>query len=788
MENGKSPGTDGMTVDFFKFFWKQLGMFIVRSLNEGFIKKEMSITQREGIIVCLPKGDKPREYLKNWRPISLLNVVYKIGSSCIASRIKTVLPSLIHEDQTGFVSGRYIGDNLRLIYDVTHLLKEKRLPGLLVSLDFEKAFDSISWKYMHQVLQVFGFGEDICQWIQAFYSNINASVIVNGKASQNFSIEKGCRQGDPISPYLFILCVELLACKIRENDKIRGIKIGETECKISQFADDTSLLLEGDEQSYEELFSTLDQFERISGLKLNYDKTCNVWLGSKINSNVEYLKHLNMTWNPQQYKILGLWYTNNLERMAELNFTDKFNETKKLFNIWMKRSITPLGKVAILKSLVLSKLIYLWIMLPNPPQEIIKALQMKCYGFIWDKKLDKVNRMVAVHSIEHGGIGIPNIEVYIKSLKLTWLKKCCDPNYASKWKTILLDTMPVETISTYGPRVLSNRRTSNPFWRDVFNSYIDFYNKVNIEKTEEVLLEPLFCNDKFKINNAVMNFETWTDAGIYSVKDLVQKNGEFYTHANIETKFNIKVSFLTYYGCISTVKTYLRKHSLTLSNNNCGETSYNKAYNTLIKATKGSKTFYNVFIGEPPKPKPCSNWEKIIQSEIDWLKIFASTKKIPECKLKWFQMKIYYRILVTNSMLCSMKVVDTNVCNFCKIEKDTVFHYLWECEHVQNFWHELVNCMKENCTNCDRLELNPTLVLFGNDGKTVTDLGFRHIMLAAKFFIYKCRINKIKPRIHNYLQELSIIYKTDQYVYKMNMDPVAFIKKWAAYSNLVMPS
>jgi hypothetical protein len=135
-----------------------------------------------------------------------------------------------------------------------------------------------------------------------------------------------------------------------------------------------------------------------------------------------------------------------------------------------------------------------------------------------------------------------------------------------------------------------------------------------------------------------------------------------------------------------------------------------------------------------------------------------------------------------------MKVVDTNVCNFCKIEKDTIFHYLWECEHVQNFWHELVNCMKENCTNCDRLELNPTLVLFGNDGKTVTDLGFRHIMLAAKFFIYKCRINKIKPRIHNYLQELSIIYKTDQYVYKMNMDPVAFIKKWAAYSNLVMPS
>ena len=136
MKNGKGPGTDGMTVEFYKFFWKQIGSFVVRSLNEGFSKKEMSISQREGVIICLPKGDKPREYLKNWRPISLLNVTYKIGSSCIANRIKKVLPNLINEDQTGFISGRYIGDNIRLLYDVIDYLKENNLPGLLVSIDF----------------------------------------------------------------------------------------------------------------------------------------------------------------------------------------------------------------------------------------------------------------------------------------------------------------------------------------------------------------------------------------------------------------------------------------------------------------------------------------------------------------------------------------------------------------------------------------------------------------------------------------------------------------------------
>ena len=102
MKNHKSPGSDGFTAKFFKFFLLQLGAFVVRSLNDGFRKGELSSTQKEGVIICIPKGDKPKDLIKNWRPISLLNVVYKIGSTCIANCLKRVLPSLIHEDQTGF--------------------------------------------------------------------------------------------------------------------------------------------------------------------------------------------------------------------------------------------------------------------------------------------------------------------------------------------------------------------------------------------------------------------------------------------------------------------------------------------------------------------------------------------------------------------------------------------------------------------------------------------------------------------------------------------------------------
>ena len=109
MKHSKSPGTDGFNAEFFKVF---LSKIVVRAFNWGFRKGELSCTQREGIITCIPKGDKRRDSIKNWRPISLLNVVYKIGSAAIANRIKTMLPELINEAQTGFMSERYIGDNL----------------------------------------------------------------------------------------------------------------------------------------------------------------------------------------------------------------------------------------------------------------------------------------------------------------------------------------------------------------------------------------------------------------------------------------------------------------------------------------------------------------------------------------------------------------------------------------------------------------------------------------------------------------------------------------------------
>lgn len=180
LKNNKSPGTTGFQADFYKFFWKDIGCFIQRSFNCSIAKGQLSQSQKLGIISILPKGNKPREYLKNWRPISLLNTLYKIFSGIIANRLKLVLHKLIHENQKGFLAGRFIGENTRLMYDILYQTEILNKPGMVLLLDFEKAFDSVSWQYIEKVLFLFNFGTVFINLVKIIFTDVKLCVIQHG--------------------------------------------------------------------------------------------------------------------------------------------------------------------------------------------------------------------------------------------------------------------------------------------------------------------------------------------------------------------------------------------------------------------------------------------------------------------------------------------------------------------------------------------------------------------------------------------------------------------------------
>ena len=148
-------------------------------------------------------------------------------------------------------------------------------------------------------------------------------------------------------------------------------------------------------------------------------------------------------------------------------------------------------------------------------------------------------------------------------------------------------------------------------------------------------------------------------------------------------------------------------------------------------------------------------------------------------------MKIIYRIIVSNSILKEMGVTHHNLCNFCQKEKDSVYHYLWKCNIVQDFWNNLLRYIKERCGNTDRLTLNANLILFGYDINIKTDCGLNFILLQAKYFVYTCRFHEVKPTVQSFIKTLSYTYKTDKYVHRLEMNYNKFDMKWLPYLALL---
>ena len=242
---------------------------------------QLSTSQKRGIIKLIPKKSEELYYIKNWRPLTLLNCGYKIATKAIANHLKTHLHKLINNDQTGFLKGRFTGENLRLIDRVVNYTATKTTPALLLFLDFEKAFDTLKWSFIQKAPVSFGFGPSIVQWFKTFH-NTESCIMNNGWASNFFSVHRGVRQGCPLSPYLFILSAEILALAkaIRKNADTKGLLVKDTEIKLSQYADDTTLILDGSEKTLSEAMKILERFEKVSGLRLNSKKTEALWIGS----------------------------------------------------------------------------------------------------------------------------------------------------------------------------------------------------------------------------------------------------------------------------------------------------------------------------------------------------------------------------------------------------------------------------------------------------------------------------------------------------------------------------
>ena len=349
MKSNKTPGFDGLPSEFYIVFWPDISDLLISSYNFSMENGIMSQSQRNGIITLLPKKDKDPLRIQNHRPISLLTVDYKIIAKTLANRLKKYLSSIINSDQSGFIKGRNIGNNVRLIMDVIDYADTKEIPGAILLLDIEKAFDSVNHEFLLRVLKYFNIGDNFIHWVKMMYSERNSYVINNGFLSNPLAMNNGIFQGCPISPYLFLLVIETAALAIRQNKNIKGIPIEENDLKISLFADDATCFLDGSQNSFVHLFSTLNKFARCSGCKVNFSKSEAIWIGSKKGSNIYPFSDQGLVWKSKQFKTLGITFSIYTRSMFDLNYKVKLKQIEGTLNCWRTRHLSLIGKICVIK-------------------------------------------------------------------------------------------------------------------------------------------------------------------------------------------------------------------------------------------------------------------------------------------------------------------------------------------------------------------------------------------------------------------------------------------------------
>ena len=429
MSRGKAPGYDGLPMEFYLAFWPVIGRDLVEVLNIGYQNQELSISQRRGVITLIFKKDNPL-LMKNWRPISLLNVDYKIATRCMAARLLRVIGSVVAEDQTCGIPGRFIGTNVSLLRDIVSYATDQDIPLAILSLDQEKAFDRVDWSFLHRTLESMGFGPSFRTWVRVFYSDISSAVLVNGYLSEFFGLTRGVRQGCPLSALLYVLVSEVLACSIRSSTEIRGLALPTDPSRravVSQYADDTSIVCTTNE-SITATFDVYDQYESASGAKLNASKSKGLWLGP--------WRHrtdppVSLRWSSSRLPTLGTVIGPDVTEIE--NFQPRIDALQNVLNSWRQRQLSFRGKALVVNALALSGLWYVVSCLAVPSW-VIAAVNKEIYSFLWSNKKELVSRNAIHQPTAEGGLGFPSFQLRIPAFHVQWIKRLADHTDA-KWKS-----------------------------------------------------------------------------------------------------------------------------------------------------------------------------------------------------------------------------------------------------------------------------------------------------------------------------------------------------------------
>ncbi|KAK4389823.1 putative ribonuclease H protein [Sesamum angolense] len=417
----KSPGPDGMPPVFFQRFWNIVGnattTTVLQLLNDHTFNPSLNFTH----IVLIPKCQKP-DTVAHFRPISLCNVIFKLASKTIANRLKPLLDHIISPSQSTFIPGRLITDNVLVAFELNHFLKNKRRGKeghVAVKLDMSKAYDMIEWDFLENMLSKLGFHNRVVSLIMLCVRLVTYSLMLNGMQFGFVKPERGIRQGDPLSPYLFILCVEGFSCLLQAKEHkgdIRGVAVARRAPKVSHllFADDTLIFCQATKEAMRCIRGILEKYERASGQLINLDKS-SIFFSSNTSheDRMEMATLLGVRIDSMPAKYLGLPYF--VGRNKRELFSYVRTRVWQRVSGWKEKMLSQAGKEILIKLIVQSIPSYCMSCF-KLPDSLLREIESIAANFFWSNTERNKIHWVAWDKMciskKKGGLGFRKMQTF----------------------------------------------------------------------------------------------------------------------------------------------------------------------------------------------------------------------------------------------------------------------------------------------------------------------------------------------------------------------------------------
>ena len=681
------------------------------------------------------------------------------------------------------MSGRNISTNIRKICDLITYTEVNDIPAQITSYDFQKAFDKITYNCLFAALKMFNFGPNVIQWTKTLYTKFTARVQNNGEFSNPIDIERGVHQGGCCSSLYFLLCAELLAIQLRNNPEVQGVKINDIEYLLGLFADDTDNYMEHKSKPFETALSVIQNFGEQSGLKLNYDKTTVYRIGSIHNTNAMFYTQPQLAWTNDPVNILGVVVSCNEDQMTTLNYEPVVSKAKQTLFSWSNRTLSLLGKILIVNSLVASLFVYKMSVLPTIPANILKEINDIISKFLWNGKRPKIKNQILENNKANGGAGLVNMKIKDTAVKVKWIQTLYyDQNMANLVYELI---HPILKENIWRINIASTDvqdvPIKNKFWTDVLRCWtlMNFQ-----EQVDDPLNQIIWFNTHIKVGNTTVFWKEAYEQGLIYIRDLLTINGQIKNDEKIKNEFGINVMQINMIKS-AIPKEWWQKIKKKIPNQTKTVYLYDEI---VLKKNITSFAYKEILNSEENKNALYPKWDKwqrelnVSISYGEFLALFRNISKITNItKYRSFQYRLLNRVIFPGVKLHAWNIIGSPICVFCKLSQETICHLMYECKVVHDLWCDVLEVVAQKYNLCGEIRWSLSNVIFNNVAQppsNVTNL----IVLVVKQYIYAQRCKGKELSFNHVIAVINQLEKTEKYIATSASKLGTHMRKWHSES------